>query len=120
MGSISYEIPAGSTARAEIAKYIRYAALGARGRLIKLVAPVTLRSEATIATVCVESLRLWKTQSGLRIRPDWDWFVSNWQLLPQVKPVEESVVLRRPDVLSQQRRTTSSFAQPARRDRPVT
>lgn len=56
----------------------RSAALAARGQWITLATPVTLRSGAHIETVRVENLRLWKAQSGTRIRPHWDWFMAEW------------------------------------------
>lgn len=37
---------------------------------------------ARIDTVRVETLRLWKSQSGMRIRPHWDWFMAEWTTAP--------------------------------------
>lgn len=56
----------------------RTAALTAREQWITLATPVELRSGAHVHTVRVENLRLWTTQSGLRIRPRWDWFMAEW------------------------------------------
>lgn len=60
----------------------RRAALAARGQWITLGRPVELRSGARIDTVRVETLRLWKSQSGMRIRPHWDWFMAEWTTAP--------------------------------------
>ncbi|WP_141564226.1 DUF6927 domain-containing protein [Mycolicibacterium palauense] len=60
----------------------RAAALAARGQWITLAAPVPLRNGTRIDTVRVETLRLWKAESGLRIRPHWDWFMANWTTAP--------------------------------------
>lgn len=66
--------------RADGARYQqrRAAALAARGKKIILAAPITLSGGPSIDTVTVMELRLWKAPWGSRIRPWWDWFMSDW------------------------------------------
>lgn len=68
--------------RCEAARYQqqRSAALAARGQWITLAAPVALRNGMHVDTVRVETLNLWKAQCGTRIRPRWDWFITQWAL----------------------------------------